>query len=222
MNQALNKASEFAGRKDIVGRFQAPASIGISSEAVAPASTPFTHFDEWFSEAVNMGVAEPNAMALATASASGMPSARIVLLHSFSSLGFVFFTCRESRKFSEIDANPKASILFYWKELRQQIRIEGTLAELPADFTARKLKDAFAGTSAERYGAQSANEYLAKGFRNRTRLWANDKNADSTRWCAFELSPASFEFWEDRTDGTSKRKFFLRTDAGWKTLDKNS
>lgn len=218
MNLARNFATEGTGRHSGY-RYITPEFDRISSVVTASEPDPFLHFTRWISEAIKQGVVEPNAMVLATASAAGMPSTRIVLLHSFSESGFVFFTDRGSRKFTEIAVNPKASILFYWKETQQQIRIEGELVQLSAGSVANRLLDAVESVS-KRGVALNANLCLTEMFNERARQWASDKNVNSPRWCAFELAPERFEFWEGRANGESDRKFYSRTPAGWNTTEK--
>ena len=110
------------------------------SEATSaiPVTDPFALFEEWFGEAKASEPNDPNAMALATANADGMPSVRMVLLKGHGSQwgeggGFVFYTNAESRKGEEIRANMRASLLFHWKSLRRQIRIEGPLTEVTSE-----------------------------------------------------------------------------------------
>lgn len=219
MNLARNIVAEGIGRPAGY-HYRTPIFNGISRVAVAPAPSPFTHFTRWVTEAVKQGVAEPNAMVLATASSTGMPSSRIVLLHSFSESGFIFFTDRESRKYWEIAENPKASLLFYWKETQQQIRIEGKLVPLSAESVAARLKEAVESMSAESGDVLYANLCLTEMFNERARQWAKGKNVTSSRWCAFELTPERFEFWEGQANGASDRKFYSRTPAGWNATDK--
>lgn len=217
MEPALRKATGNDDRNDAAYPYQTRDLDGILSEATAR-SNPFGQFGRWIGEAVKEGVEEPNAMVLATASRSGMPSARIVLLHSFSELGFVFFTGRESRKYREIEENPNASMLFYWKEVRRQVRIEGELAQLPPETAATRLEEAVEGTRSFEQGVvPDASFYLNYMFSERTRLWARHRDTVSPRWSAFELSPDRFEFWEGRDDGTNDRMVFLRTSEGWET-----
>src|ERR1700754_778478 len=94
------------------------------------ASDPFSQFNKWWNEAVKSEIDEVNAMTLATASATGIPSARTVLLKSFSSEGFVFFTNYNSKKGKEIEENPHACLVFFWKELERQVRITGTIEKV--------------------------------------------------------------------------------------------
>ena len=93
---------------------------------------PVRQFDRWLSEAIRAEVPEPTAMTLATADASGRPSARIVLLKGADAAGFVFFTNYESRKGNELAARPDAALLFHWVELERQVRVEGRIAKVPA------------------------------------------------------------------------------------------
>lgn len=214
MNLARNIATKGIGRPAVY-HYRTPIFDDESRAAATSTPSPFMHFTRWITEAVKQGVAEPNAMVLATASATGMPSARIVLLHSFSESGFIFFTDRESRKYWEIAENPKASLLFYWKEMQQQIRIEGELVPLSAESAAGRLKEAVESMSPESGDVLYANLCLTEMFNERARQWAKGKNVNSSRWCSFELSPERFEFWEGQADRASDRKFYSRTRTGW-------
>src|SRR6476661_10359075 len=97
------------------------------------AADPFTQFDAWWQQALSAKLLEPNAMTLATASADGVPAARIVLLKGFDQSGFVFFTNYQSYKGMQLAENPKACLVFFWKELERQVRITGLAAPVPAD-----------------------------------------------------------------------------------------
>ena len=94
---------------------------------------PIDQFDKWWQQALNAELREPNAMTLATASADGIPSARIVLLKGFSKDGFVFFTNYKSFKALHLEENPKACLVFFWSELERQVRITGIVSKIPAD-----------------------------------------------------------------------------------------
>ena len=94
---------------------------------------PLRQFEAWFDAAREAGVRAPEAMALATATPEGAPSARMVLLKGANERGFVFFTSYESRKGSELDANPRAALLFYWEPLGRQVRVEGTVERASAE-----------------------------------------------------------------------------------------
>ena len=98
-----------------------------------PHGDPLALFETWFAEAVLSEPNDPNAMALATATADGAPSVRMVLLKDFGPAGFTFYTNAHSRKGQEIAANPRAALLFHWKSLRRQVRIEGALSEVSAE-----------------------------------------------------------------------------------------
>ncbi len=95
------------------------------------ASNPIKQFEQWWNDAVNAEISEVNAMTLATAAADGMPSARIVLLKDFSEQGFSFFTNYESYKGRQLAENPKACLVFFWKEMERQVRITGLVQQLP-------------------------------------------------------------------------------------------
>ena len=116
-----------------------------AEQEAIPHGDPFALFEAWFAEAQASEPNDPNAMALATATPEGRPSVRMVLLKGYDRAGFVFYTNAQSRKGSEILANPHAALLFHWKSLRRQIRIEGPLSEVtPAEadayFHSRPLK----------------------------------------------------------------------------------
>ncbi|MDP8949192.1 MAG: pyridoxamine 5'-phosphate oxidase, partial [Actinomycetota bacterium] len=94
-------------------------------------SNPIQQFRTWFGEALASNLHEPNAMTIATATPDGCPSARIVLLKGFDERGFVFYTNYEGRKSSELEANPRAALVFYWGELERQVRVEGRVERIP-------------------------------------------------------------------------------------------
>ncbi|MBC8044905.1 MAG: pyridoxamine 5'-phosphate oxidase, partial [Rhizobacter sp.] len=115
------------------------------SEASADAN-PFKQFEKWFSEAIAAALPEPNAMTLATATAAGKPSARIVLIKGFDEHGFIFYTNYESRKGRELTENPFASLVFHWTELERQVRIEGAVEKVAREISERYFHSRPAGS----------------------------------------------------------------------------
>ncbi len=178
-------------------------------------------FGDWFAEARNSEPNDANAMALATATAEGRPSVRMVLLKDFGAEGFVFYTNTHSRKGEEILANPEAALLFHWKSLRRQVRVEGPLAEVEgaiADaYFASRSRDSQLGAVAS---DQSATLDTRATFMDRYHA-AEARFADApvTRplhWTGFRLIPRAIELWCDRAYRLhERRRFTRRPDGGW-------
>lgn len=190
------------------------------SEAEA-ADDPFAQFGAWFAEIRAVSVLEPTAMTLATATADGHPSARMVLLKGFDAQGFVFFTNYDSRKGGELAANPAAALVFYWPELERQVRIEGTVApvspeESDAYYASRPVGSrlgAWASAQSQVIPDRAAlEERLAA-------LEAQYPDGDVPRppnWGGFRVTPASIEFWQGRISRLHDRLRYTRQpDERW-------
>ena len=181
---------------------------------------PFQLFDDWFREARAAEVNDPEAMALATADESGQPSVRMVLLKGHGPGGFVFYTNEQSAKGSQLAANPKAALLFHWKSLRRQVRLEGAV---------------------ERVADETSDAYFAsRGRDSRIGAWASDQSRPLDRRAAFEarfnemkqrfegrdvprpphwggyrVVPNRIEFWSDRPHRLHERRLFTLADGQW-------
>jgi pyridoxamine 5'-phosphate oxidase len=185
------------------------------------ADDPHQLFDTWFAEAK---AAEPNdaeAMTLATTTRDGRPSARMVLLKGHDRRGFVFYTNSQSRKGEELAANPHAALLFHWKTLRRQIRIEGSVSavgEAEADaYFATRSRDSQLGAWASDQSQPLANRDL---FEARYAAVKEDhEGRDVPRpphWWGYRLVPERMEFWTDRPHRLHERRLFtLGADGGW-------
>ncbi|MBV7258503.1 pyridoxamine 5'-phosphate oxidase [Erythrobacter crassostreae] len=193
------------------------------ADSVIPASAdPFALFDDWFSDAKNNEPNDPNAMALATATPDGAPSVRMVLLkgHGAKEGGFTFFTNSESRKGGEIRANMQASLLFHWKSLRRQIRIEGPLVEVTPEradayFHSRAYKSQVGSAASDQSRPlDQRQDYLDRV----TSLWAQHKAEGKVprppHWTGFTLKPERIEFWIDRDNRLHDRRLFTLEGAG--------
>lgn len=187
---------------------------------------PFALFAAWFAEAEAAEPNDPNAMCLATATADGAPSARMVLLKGVdgpeaAARGFVFYTNLESRKGQEIATNPRAALLFHWKSLRRQVRIEGPLfpvapEEADAYFASRpRLSRIGAWASRQSRPLSSRAELEAAVEAFDSRFPGEDIPRPST-WSGFRLVPHRMEFWREMPFRLHDRLLFTREGEGWR------
>jgi len=184
------------------------------------ADDPFALFDAWFAEAKAVEPNDPEAMALATSTPDGRPSVRMVLLKGHGPEGFDFYTNRDSRKGAELSANPRAALLFHWKSLRRQVRIEGPVDVLPdaeSDlYFATRGRDSQIGAWASDQSRPLANrdEFEQRCEEIRRRYDGQDVPRPP-RWGGFRVTPDTIEFWSDRAHRLHERRLFTRTAGGW-------
>jgi len=182
------------------------------------AVNPIALFQEWFDEARAAGVEVPEAMTVATADAEGRPSARMLLLKGADERGFTFFTSYESRKGRELEANPRAALVFYWRPLGRQVRIEGTVRRLSAEES-----DAYWATRPPRSRAAAAASRQSEPIASRPeleaefeRLLPGDEVPRPERWGGYVLEPEAIELWQHRDDRLHDRIRFTRAREGWR------
>ena len=183
---------------------------------------PFALFEAWFEEAQKSEPNDPNAMALATATPDGAPSVRMVLLKDRSSDGFTFYTNAESRKGQEIRANMQAALLFHWKSLRRQIRIEGPLSEVSADeadayFHSRPHDSQIGSAASDQSRPLPDRQTYLDRIEELAHLYPEGDVPRPAHWTGFRLSPRRIEFWLDRPNRLHDRRVFELADqhADW-------
>lgn len=184
-----------------------------------PDSDPIGLFAAWMAEARESEPNDSNAMALATATPDGFPSVRMVLLKDYDHDGFVFYTNTQSRKGGEIMANPNAALLFHWKSLRRQIRIEGVLEDVTPqmadDYFHSRARDSQLGSAASDQSRplDRRETYLAK-FDTLKARYDGAEVPRPPHWTGFRLRPARIEFWLDRPNRLHERRLFVAADEG--------
>ena len=185
------------------------------------ATDPFAQFGHWWLEAVESKIDEVNAMTLATASADGFPSARIVLLKGYDRNGFVFFTNYHSQKGQEIAANPKACLLFFWKELERQVRIDGSIEKISAEESEVYFQSRPVGS---RIGAWCSPQSTVIPDRSvldkNVEFYSNKFNAQIVprpdHWGGYIVKPTAIEFWQGRTSRLHDRLRYTKVADNWK------
>jgi pyridoxamine 5'-phosphate oxidase len=183
-------------------------------------SDPFALFDQWFAEARAAEPNDPEAMALATADAAGNPSVRMVLLKGHGPDGFVFYTNDESVKGRELKANPSAALLFHWKALRRQVRIEGDVASVPADeadaYFATRSRDSQLGAWASDQSRPLADrEALERRFAAAGHQYEGKPVPRPLHWSGYRIVPRSIEFWSDGAHRLHERRLFTNDGGRW-------
>lgn len=198
-----------------------PDQIARLATSEIPDSDPLALFETWFAEAREAEPNDANAMALATATPDGAPSVRMVLLKGHGLDGFTFYTNAQSRKGQEILGNMQASLLFHWKSLRRQIRIEGPLTEVSSDmadayFHSRPfVSQVGSAASDQSRPLDDRSTYLSRVEQLEEACKSAGEVPRPPHWTGFTLAPQRIEFWRDRANRLHDRRLFTRGGAGW-------
>ena len=185
-----------------------------------PGLDPIQLFGQWFAAARRAGILLPEAMTLATASADGAPSARMVLLKGFDDRGFEFYTNLGSRKADELTANPRAALCFHWGVLQRQVRIEGDVTQLSRKASAAYFRTRPRGSQVGAWASRQSRpledrEMLARRVREIEKRFEGGEVPLPDFWGGYMLEPQRIEFWQGRADRLHDRLLFQREGDEW-------
>ena len=183
-------------------------------------SNPIDHFTNWYQHACECKhIEEANAVNLATASATGMPTSRMVLLKTFTESGFVFYTNLGSRKAQQLSANPLAALCFYWEPLARQVRIEGRVTAVDDEqadeyFSSRPFKSKIGAWSSKQSQPLDHQKTLLKEIASQTVKYATKNVPRPSFWSGFCLAPNRVEFWQRGEYRIHQRQCYMRDENG--------
>jgi len=191
---------------------------GLSRDDLHP--DPLVQFEQWFIEAHDNGLNNPNALSLATAGTDGMPSLRTVLLKAFDHKGFVFYTNYGSRKAREIAANPQAAMLFHWLEFDRQVKIEGRVSKVSTAESLRYFSTRPHGSQIGAWCSQQSSPIgsrtlLLQAYESMKAKFAEGEVPLPDFWGGYRVQPTRIEFWQGRENRLHDRFEYVRREEGW-------
>jgi pyridoxamine 5'-phosphate oxidase len=183
---------------------------------------PIARFSDWLAEAEASEPNDPNAVALATVNGAGQPAVRMVLLKGLSDAGFVFYTNQQSRKADDLAAQPRAALLFHWKTLRRQVRVEGAVsivseAEADAYFATRGRVSKLGAWASDQSRALPDRATLETRLAEVTARFEGGEVPRPPHWSGYRVAPSAIEFWWDGEHRLHNRELFVRDGEGWTT-----
>lgn len=194
------------------------ALIELSEDSVS--KDPIEQFEIWFKDVIESSIVEPSAMVLATANKEGIPTLRTVLLKSFDSRGFVFFTNYESRKAKDLLDNPNVSVLFLWKEVERQVRISGSIAKITTKeseeyFRSRPIESQLGAWASKQSTIIPSREYLVDKYEKYRAQFEGKEVPLPSFWGGYRIIPTEFEFWQGRENRLHDRICYEIKGKGW-------
>ena len=199
---------------------ETPAIEAGETAAVETLPDPFRHFSQWFAEAQGSEPADANAMTVATCTKDGVPSARMVLLKGWDADGFVFYTNKESRKGRELTENPRAALLFHWKPLGRQVRIDGTVqdateAEADAYFASRARISRLGAWASIQSRPLADRALLERRLAEVEAKYPDETVPRPPYWSGYRVVPKRIEFWQEMPFRLHDRIVYTRNRGVW-------